>query len=150
MYLLTKEGERRANEYIRELEAKRKEILDAGKDTAEDTHLPGKDDILSDIAFTGIDWDDPDGPCYVNGWGVTDNYDADYPLRLNLGRDFTDELGIERAKELIGRWIDHVSVGQNISETLSTLLFIGFDGEELCGFGFDVRDVAKAVKEYEG
>ena len=121
MYVLTKEGKDRVRGYIRELRAKRKEILDAGKDTAEDTHLPREDDILSDIAFTGIDWDDPNGPCYVNGWGVTDSYDADYPLRLNLGR-----------------------------ETLSTLLFIGFSGEELCGFGFDVSDVAKAVKEYEG
>lgn len=150
MYVLTNEGKDRVRGYIRELRAKRKEILDAGKDTADETKIPTAEDILSDISFMGIDWDDPSGPCYVNGWGVTDNYDADYPLSLNLGRDFTDELGIERAKELISKWIDHVSVGKNISETLSTLLFIGFSGEELCGFGFDVSDVAEAVRKYEG
>lgn len=87
-YLLTAHGNRSVQEYITELEAKRKEILDAGKDTADETNIPTKEDILEDIEFIGIDWDDPEGPCYYNGWGVTDNYDADYPLLLKLGRDF--------------------------------------------------------------
>lgn len=85
----TEEGKRRAENYIRELQAKRKEILDAGKDTADETNIPTEDDLLSDVLFTGISWDDPDGPCYYNGWGVTDNYDSDLPILLKLDRDFT-------------------------------------------------------------
>lgn len=87
MYVLTKEGKDRVRGYIRELRAKRKEILDAGKDTAEETKIPTEEDILSDISFMGINWSDPDGPCYYNGWGVTDNHEADYPILLKLGRD---------------------------------------------------------------
>ena len=90
-YTLTPNGESIVEDYIRELVAKRKEILDAGKDTADETILPTKKDILSDVAYTEIDWDDPDGPCYYNGWGVTDNYDADSPLLLKIGRDLVEE-----------------------------------------------------------
>ena len=53
-------------DYIRELEAKREEILDAGKDTADETTIPTAEDILSDVSFMGINWADPDGPCYCN------------------------------------------------------------------------------------
>lgn len=87
MYVLTKEGKERVRGYIRELRAKRKELLDAGKDTAEETTIPTEEDILSDISFMDINWNDPDGPCYYNGWGVTDNHEADYPILLKLGRD---------------------------------------------------------------
>lgn len=90
---LTKHGIGLVEHYILELKAKRKEILDAGKDTADETTLPTAEDILSDVSFTGIIWDDPNGPCYYNGWAVTDNYDADLPICLKLGRDLivTDE-----------------------------------------------------------
>ena len=84
LFELTSHGKNLTEEYIRELRAKRKEILDAGKDTADETVLPTVEDILSDIE---IDWNDPDGPCCLNGWAVTDHYDADYPLLLKLGRD---------------------------------------------------------------
>ena len=83
---LTKNGKKLVKDYISELKAKRKEILDAGIDTA-DFPLPTEKDIVADINLCGINYDDPDDPCYYNGWGVTDNYDADYPLLLKLGRD---------------------------------------------------------------
>lgn len=83
-FRLTDYGRRAVNDYIRELTAKRKEILDAGKDTADDTELPTLEVVEEDVNFLGID---DDGE-YVNGWGVTDNYDADYPLLLKIGRDF--------------------------------------------------------------
>lgn len=84
----TEEGLRKAESYIEELRAKRKEILDAGLDTVEDTTLPETEDILSDVLFIGISWDDPDGPCYYNCWGVTDNYSSDLPVCLYYGEDF--------------------------------------------------------------
>ena len=82
-FRLTDTGERKVEQYIRELKAKRKEILDAGKDTAEYTYIPVREDIIDDINELGIDSDGE----YVNGWQVTDNYDADYPLLLKIGRD---------------------------------------------------------------
>lgn len=86
---LTDYGKRMVANYIRELTAKRKEILDAGKDTADETTLPTVEEIEQDINFVGIDSDGE----YVNGWGVTDNYDADTPLLLKIGRDFRTRRG---------------------------------------------------------
>lgn len=70
-YIFTPSGRVRTVRYIRELELKRKEILDAGKDTAEETNIPTLDDILSDIEAFGLNIYRE----YINGWGVTDNYD---------------------------------------------------------------------------
>ncbi len=83
-FKLTDTGKKHARDYIRELNAKRKEILDAGKDSADETDIPTVEEIEKDINFVGIDEDGE----YVNGWGVTDNYDADGPLLLKIGRDF--------------------------------------------------------------
>ena len=83
-YVLTDHGISNALDYLRECRAKAKEILDAGKDTADETHLPSITDIEADIAFTGYDEDGE----YYNGWGVTDHYDSDRPICLKLGRDF--------------------------------------------------------------
>lgn len=85
-FILTDAGRNNAESYIRELEAKRKEILDAGLDTAESTSLPTVDDILCDVNDLEVDEDGE----YYNGWAVTDNYDADYPLLLKLGRDLKE------------------------------------------------------------
>ena len=79
MVKLTELGKAEVNTYIREAEAKRKEILDARIDTADDTWLPNEDDILMDIEYFEEDGE------YCNGWGVTDNYNADYPLYLKRG-----------------------------------------------------------------
>ena len=89
MYTLTEHGEKLTRNYLAELAAKRKEILDAGKDTANDTELPSREDVLLDVEFLGLDENNE----YYNGWAVTDRYDADYPLLLKLGRD------LEIAKE---------------------------------------------------
>lgn len=86
MYKLTDRGMQKVKRYLAELNAKRKEILDAGKDTADETNLPTVDDIISDIEWTGVDEDGS----YLNGWGVTDNYDSDYALELKLDRDFIE------------------------------------------------------------
>ena len=85
-YKLTDKGRAECEWYIRELQAKRKEILDARLDTAEETVIPTVEDIESDIAFTGLD----EEGSYYNSWGVTDTYDADAPLSLQLGVDFTE------------------------------------------------------------
>lgn len=83
MYKLTDSGLRKVNFFINECEAKRKEILDARLDTADDTIIPTVGDILSDIEFAL----DEEGN-YYNAWGVTDNYNSDNALYLNFGEDF--------------------------------------------------------------
>lgn len=87
MFVFTETGRKKAEQYIRELKAKRKEILDAGKDTADDTVIPSPEDILADIEFIGMD----DELEYYNSWGVTDNYDADVPIALTYGADFVEK-----------------------------------------------------------
>ena len=94
-YKLTEKGRQKVERYIKELEAKRKEILDAGLDTADDTNLPDIETIESDIAFIGLDEDNE----YYNSWGVTDKYNADYPLSLSLNEDLTEELEEEYEKD---------------------------------------------------
>ena len=82
-FVLTEQGKANVKAYLAELMAKRKEILDSHKDTADDTMLPSEEDILLDIE----DYIDEDGD-YYNNWGVTDHYDGDRPLGLQLGKDF--------------------------------------------------------------
>ena len=85
MYVLTTRGREIVDDYIRNCAAKRKEILDAGKDTSDETHLPDVEGILSDLNFgVGVDEEGD----YFNGWGVTDHYDADNVLGLHIGKDF--------------------------------------------------------------
>lgn len=72
-YVLNNRGLSKISWFIRECHAKRKEILDATKDTADDTILPTFDDIVSDIEeFWGEDGLEE----YCNCWGITDNYRA--------------------------------------------------------------------------
>lgn len=86
--VLTEEGLRHVNFYINELWAKRIEVLDAKEDTADDTEIATVADILSDIDEETTD--EVNGVLeYINGWPVTDNYEADYVLRLEYGKDFT-------------------------------------------------------------
>lgn len=86
-YRLTKTGHQKCHNYISELKAKQKEILDAGLDTAEKTFVDyTSEGIFADLLGFGID---EDGDIY-NGYGVTDHYDSDYPLCLSLGEDFTE------------------------------------------------------------
>ena len=78
----TKVGKAKVRTYITELEAKRKEILDAGLDTADETTLPDEKDILDDIEFFEEENE------YYNSWGVTDNYNGDNALYLKRGKDY--------------------------------------------------------------
>ncbi len=86
MIILTKQGKTKTKSYVNELNAKRKEIVDAGLDAASKTSIPSIRDIIDDISFTGVDEEGE----YYNGWGVTDNYDADFPLSLKAGEDFEE------------------------------------------------------------
>ena len=63
-------------QFIAECTAKRKEILDAAKDTADDTELPDIEALVDDALSFGPD---EDGLCF-NCWGVTDNYESDRPF----------------------------------------------------------------------
>lgn len=84
-YVLTEKGICVIENFIAECKAKRKEILDAGIDTADLTSLPTDEDILF-VLNNGIDIDE-DGN-YYDFWGVTDNYNSDNPLWLEVGIDF--------------------------------------------------------------
>lgn len=84
-YKLTEEGISKCESYLAEMKAKRKEILDARKDTADETSIDlSLEDLLYDALSFGID---EYGLAY-NSWGVTDNYNMDYPLCLELDVDF--------------------------------------------------------------
>lgn len=78
----TKVGKAKVRAYITELEAKRKEILDANLDSADETTLPDEKDILDDIEFFEEENE------YCNSWGVTDNYNGDSALYLKRGEDY--------------------------------------------------------------
>ena len=80
--VLTKIGERKIAEYLAELKAKRKEILDARLDTAEYITLPTVEDIKADIYYS------TDSNQYIESWAVTDNYDADLPIWLEETIDY--------------------------------------------------------------
>lgn len=81
-FKLTEGGKRKVDNFISECRAFRKELLDAGKDTANETMIPNTEDILSDIECWFVDGDEG----YHNSWGVTDNYDLD--ISLYYGEDF--------------------------------------------------------------
>ena len=80
---LTQQGIMKAKDYIKTLEKKRKEILDAKLDTANETALPTMEDIVSDIEC----FFDDNLMEYCNSWGITDSYSADIPLCLDFGKD---------------------------------------------------------------
>lgn len=86
-YVLTEKGVCTIENFIAECKAKRKEILDAGIDTADDTNLPTEEDIVSDLNYgEGIDEDGD----YYNSWGVTDNYAYDLTIELSIDEDFVE------------------------------------------------------------
>lgn len=118
-YKLTESGKEICNTFIAECEAKKKEILDAGKDTCDETHLPTISDILDDIEYQGLDEDNQ----YFNGWGVTDHYDADNILSLTYGKDFVlakPKLKIEKmnppmAEKFNGKYVTEMTIDEVFS-----------------------------------
>lgn len=88
-YTYTPIGRCKACHFIRVCEVKRKEILDAGIDTADETELPTAQDILDDVN-TGVGLDEENE--YFDSWGITDHYNS-HPLSLVVGEDIilTDE-----------------------------------------------------------
>lgn len=86
IYRLTTEGKVKSQRYINELIAYRKEILDAGLDTADDTPVPTLEDIECDIdAF-----EDENENEYCNCWGATDEYTLNEALCLKYGEDYLE------------------------------------------------------------
>ena len=88
-YVFTVNGYRTAKRFTAECAAKRKEVLEAGIDTADETELPTTQDILDDVnEGVGLDEDNE----YYNCWGITDHYNS-HPLSLVVGEDIilTDE-----------------------------------------------------------
>lgn len=84
-YKLTETGRAECERYICELRAKRKEILDAGKDTANEiADIWTPEALLEYLTSFPVDYDG----CVWDSFAVTDNYDADSPLLLSLGKDF--------------------------------------------------------------
>lgn len=82
-YTYTLPGRWKACHFIHECEAKRKEILDAGIDTADKTDLPTAQDILDDVNV-GVGLDEENE--YFNSWGITDHFGSQ-PLSLIVGED---------------------------------------------------------------
>lgn len=87
-FILTETGRRKVADFILECTAKKKEILDADLDTADETSLPTEEDIVSDLNC-GIGVDEEED--YYNSWGVTDHYDSDSAISLSINEDFTEE-----------------------------------------------------------
>ena len=86
-YQITDVGREKIEHFLSELKAKRKEILDAGLDTIDETpELPTVEDVFDDLMD---DVPDDDGEV-MNCWFVTDHYDSDYPICLKLGVDFKE------------------------------------------------------------
>ncbi len=84
MMYLTTAARLKVEWYIKELEAKRKELLDADKDTAEDIPEWIYEVVCADIIdLTGFD----ENGEYSCNWPVTDNYYSDYPLSINKEQD---------------------------------------------------------------
>lgn len=83
-YVLTPTGEGKIKAYISEMNAKRKEILDAGIDEADDVSILSVDEIFEDLCADGMD---ADGDMW-NTYAVTNQYDADSAILLSVDIDF--------------------------------------------------------------
>lgn len=79
--------------FLNEMQRRRKEILDAGLDTADKTTLPTEQDILSDIP-KGLDGDGD----YVRNWSCTDH--SGVGIFLSHEADFIAEKGDDLPDEL--------------------------------------------------
>lgn len=146
-YVLTSYGKENVEIFIDECAAKRKEILDAGIDTADETNLPSEEDILSDLNHgVGIDEDGD----YYNGWGVTDHYDSDKPISLHYGIDFVCKLGTKIIRKstgetgvIIGIYDPQVELGKKLNPEDHPIGFM------VRMKGKDCYDASLFIKEFE-
>ena len=95
MYTLTPSGLKKIESYIEEIKAKRKEILDAGKDTASSSRIPTASEIFEDIVQEGFDSFDE----ARSEWAVTDHYSMEKAISLKLGEDVYEGNSIKKEKE---------------------------------------------------
>lgn len=86
IYRLTAGGKIKSQRYINELIAYRKEILDAGLDTADDTPIPTFEDIECDIDAFENEEDDE----YYNSWSIADDTTMNMPLWLKYEEDYLE------------------------------------------------------------
>ena len=84
-YIFTEKGKKNAENFLANLMAKRKEILDAGLDTTEEFDCANLtiESLLEDAVDVGFDEDMQ----AINGYYVTDHYDSDNPYCFTLGED---------------------------------------------------------------
>ena len=99
MFVLTRSGKNVASQYICDMIAKRKHILQKNLDTGQKTRIPTCKDIEKYMNVYGIDKHYPSGPCYFNYLNVTDNTKADYPIVLTYGVDFVEKEFVPRIPE---------------------------------------------------
>lgn len=146
-YVLTSYGKENVEIFIDECAAKRKEILVAGIDTAEETNLPSEEDILSDLnCGVGVD----EYGDYYNGWGVTDHYDSDTPISLRYGIDFVCKLGTKIIRKstgetgvIIGIYDPQVELGKKLNPEDHPIGFM------VRMKGKDCYDASLFIKEFE-
>ena len=94
-FTITKTGLNRISEFISDAEEKRQRLLDTGMDTAEEVDLPTVGDIINDIQTAY----EPELRSYGHIWDVTDGYETDYPLALELGEDFVKTQVLQVARQ---------------------------------------------------
>lgn len=68
----------------------------------------------------------------------------------NVPEEEMGRMTLERAKELLNKVIDHVSVANSCHETIRRLMDLGFTGQELCDeFSFTLMDIMDAMDPEE-
>ena len=143
MYRLTEQGKQECERYITELKAKQKEILDAGIDTITKTVLPSVENIEEDMQ------DEVSDNSYIRSWGVTDHYEADCPIMLEKGKDFTliiPENDEDISKEIQSRFDNAIENDEDELDFYTEMLEIGMDVEIVRKYMGD--DIAKHMEKF--
>lgn len=80
--VFTKEGKEIVNDFIANLAALQKEVVDAGKDRRGDAEIPTEEDILQDILLCEENFEAPNANYYpateCYGLWLTLEYETDY------------------------------------------------------------------------
>lgn len=128
MVKFTEKGTKKVEDYIEELAAKRKEILDAGKDTAS-FEIPTLEDFAEDVE----DMVDVDGN-YSEVWGPTDNTEADHPLELEAGEDFhgLHVFRVAYHETYESTYTVRAYTEEEAKEKLKNAIYEGLEGPEGC------------------